>query len=80
MFVSDRVSYIVLRGGWCNITVLNVHSPKEKKSDESKVRCYEQLEQMFDYFPNYHMKFQFGDINAKFWREVIFKPKTGNGS
>ena len=28
-FVSDRVSYIVLRGRWCNIIVLNVHTPSE---------------------------------------------------
>ena len=35
-FVSDRVSYIVLRGRWCNIVVLNVHAPSEEKSDESK--------------------------------------------
>jgi hypothetical protein len=26
-FVSDRVSYIVLRGSWCNIIVPNVHAP-----------------------------------------------------
>jgi hypothetical protein len=35
-FVSDRVSYIVLRGRWCNIIVLNVHAPSEDKSDDSK--------------------------------------------
>jgi hypothetical protein len=37
-FVSDRVSYIVLRGHWCNITVLrvSVHAPSEEKSDDSK--------------------------------------------
>ena len=35
-FVSDRVSYTVLRGSWCNIIVLNVHAPSEEKSDESK--------------------------------------------
>jgi hypothetical protein len=29
-FVSDRVSYIVLRGRWCNIIVLNVHAPSEE--------------------------------------------------
>ena len=34
-FVSDRVSYIVLRGCWCNI-VLNVHAPSEEKSNDSK--------------------------------------------
>ena len=35
-FVSDRVSYIVLRGRWCNIIVLNVRAPSEEKSNDSK--------------------------------------------
>jgi len=46
-FVSDRVSYIVLRGSWCNIIVLNVHAPSEEKSDESKDNFYVELEQVF---------------------------------
>jgi hypothetical protein len=25
-FVSDRMSYIILRGRWCHIIVLNVHA------------------------------------------------------
>ena len=33
-FVSDRMSYIVLRGRWCHIIVLNVHAPSEEKSDD----------------------------------------------
>jgi hypothetical protein len=28
-FVSGRMSYIVLRGRWCNISVLNVHALRE---------------------------------------------------
>ena len=36
-FVSDRLSYIVLRGRWYNIIVVNVHAPSEEKSDESKI-------------------------------------------
>jgi len=35
-FVSDRVSYIVMRGRRCNIIVVNVHAPSEENSDESK--------------------------------------------
>jgi len=35
-FVSDRLSYIVLRGRWCNIVVVNVHVTSEEKSDEAK--------------------------------------------
>ena len=34
-FVIDRMSYIVLRGCWCNIIVLNVPAPSEEKSDNS---------------------------------------------
>jgi hypothetical protein len=33
-FVSDRMSYIVLRGRWCNIIFLNENAPTEKKSDD----------------------------------------------
>ena len=50
-FVSDRVSYIVLRGRWCNIIVLNVNAPSEDKSDDSKDSFYQELEQVFDHFP-----------------------------
>jgi hypothetical protein len=35
-FISDRMSYIILRGRWCNITVLNVHVPCEDKGDDVK--------------------------------------------
>jgi len=34
--VSARVSYIVLRGRWCNIIVLNVHALSEENSDDTK--------------------------------------------
>jgi len=79
-FVSDMVSYIVLRGRWSNIIVLNVHAPSEEKSDESKGSFYEELEQIFYYFPKYHMKILLGDFNAKVGREKIFKPTFGNES
>jgi hypothetical protein len=32
-FVSDRMSYIILIGRWCDIIVLNVHAPTEEKID-----------------------------------------------
>jgi hypothetical protein len=47
-FVSNRLSYIVLRGCWYNIIVVNVHAQSEEKSDESKDSFYEELEQVFD--------------------------------
>jgi hypothetical protein len=36
--------------------VLNVHAPPEDKIDDIKDRFYEELEQVFDKFPKYHMK------------------------
>jgi hypothetical protein len=42
-FVSARMSYIVLRGRWCNIIVLNAHASTEEKGDDSKDSFYEEL-------------------------------------
>ena len=55
-FVSDCMSYIVLRGRWCNIIILNVREPGEEKSDDSKDSFYEELEQVFDHFSKYCIK------------------------
>ena len=57
-----------------------MHTPSEEKSDESKDSFYEELEQLFYYFPKYHMKILLGDFNEKVRREKIFKPATGNES
>jgi predicted nucleotidyltransferase len=55
-FVSDRMSYIILRGLWCHIIVLNVHARTEEKTDDVKVSFYGELERVFDQLPNFHMK------------------------
>jgi len=35
-FVSNGLSYIVLRFRWPNINVVNVHAPSEEKSEDLK--------------------------------------------
>ena len=74
------MSYIVLRGRWCNVTVLNVRVPSEEKGDDSKDSFYEKLEQVFDHFPKCRLKIILGDFNAKVGRENTFKPTIGNDS
>jgi hypothetical protein len=51
-FVSDRMSYIILRGRWCHIIVLNVHAAAEDKADDVKDSFSEGLERVFDKFRN----------------------------
>jgi hypothetical protein len=79
-FVSDRMSYILLRSRWCHIIVLNIHAPTEDKTDDVKDSFYEEFECVFDKFPKYHMKILLGAFNAKVGKEDIFKPTTGNES
>jgi hypothetical protein len=78
-FVSCGMLYIILRGCWCHIVVLNVHSPVDK-IDYVKDSLYEELERVFDKFPKYHMKILLGGFNAKVGREDTFKPTIGNES
>jgi hypothetical protein len=74
------MSYVTLRGRWCDIIVLNVNAPTEDKIDDMKDSFYKELELVFNKFPKYHMKMLLGDFNAKVGREDIFKPTTGNAS
>jgi hypothetical protein len=78
--ISDRMSYIILRGCWCHIIVLNVHAPTEDTTDDVKDSFYEELERVFDTFLKYHMKILLGDFTAEVDREDIFKPTIGNES
>jgi exonuclease III len=39
--VSDKMSYIILRGRWFHIIVLNVHAPTEDEIDDVKGSFYE---------------------------------------
>jgi hypothetical protein len=77
-FISDSRSYIILRGRWCNVIVLNVHASCEDKGDDEMNSFYEELGRVFDQFPRYNMKISLGDFNAKVGTENIFKPTIGN--
>ena len=67
----------------------DVHVPTEEKTDDSKDSFYEELEQVFDYFPKYNMKILLGDSNAKLgggdifrqtvWNESLHENSTDNG-
>jgi hypothetical protein len=65
-FVSDRMSFIILRGCWCHVIVLNVHAATEDKIDDVKDSFYEDLE--------------IRDFSAKGGREDIFKLTIKNKS
>jgi hypothetical protein len=55
-FITNGMVYIILRGHWCHIIVLNVHASTGDKTDDVKDSFYEELECVFDKFPKYHMK------------------------
>jgi exonuclease III len=74
------MSFIILRGCWCHIIVLNVHAPTEDKTDDAKDSFCEELERVFDKFPKCHMKIVLGDFNTKVGKEDIFKLTIGNES
>jgi hypothetical protein len=78
--VSDRMSYVRVRGCWCNIIVLNVCASCEDKSDGVKDSFFEELGRAFDQFPRYDMKILLDDFSAKVGRKDIFKMTVGNKS
>jgi len=72
--------YILLTDYWCIIITLNVRVTSEQESNDSNYSFYEDLEQFFHNFPNYHIKIMLGDLKAKLRRENIFNPTIRNES
>jgi hypothetical protein len=70
--------YIILRGQWCHIIVLNIHAPTRDKTEDVKDSFYEELESAFVKFQKYHMKILLGDFNDKVGREDTFKTPIWN--
>jgi hypothetical protein len=71
--------YLVLRGCYCDILVLNVHAQREDKIDDMEDSFCDKVEHVFDKFSKYHVKMLLSFI-AKVGREYIFKPIIGNES
>jgi hypothetical protein len=62
--ISGKMPYIMLRGHWCDIIVLNVHALTENKSDDTKDSFHMELECVFVHFMKYDMKILLGALNA----------------
>jgi hypothetical protein len=74
---SDRISYMVKRGCWCNSMVLNAHAPTEEKRVYSKDSFNDELKQVFDHIPKYKMKILLGDFNANLGRRILSNRRSG---
>jgi hypothetical protein len=55
-FVSNKMSYIILKDCWCDDIVLNVDALMGNKNGNTKDSFYEELEHVFNQFPKHHMK------------------------
>jgi hypothetical protein len=56
-FVSDTMSYILLRGRWCFVIALYVHAPFDDKNDDVKDSFCDEGGRVFNQFPRYAWKF-----------------------
>ena len=55
-----------------------MHAQSEEKRYDSKDSFCEELEQVFNHFPKYHMKSLLGDLHDKMERQDILKPTIRN--
>ena len=62
-FVTCRVSYIVLRGRWCDTIVLHEHEPTEGNSDDYRTDSMKNCNKCLIFFPMYHLKILLGHFN-----------------
>jgi hypothetical protein len=77
-FVSNKMSYVILKGCSCYIIPLKVRASTEDNTDDRKDSLYEELGSIFKKFPTEHMKIFLGSFIAEVGREDRFKEATGN--
>jgi hypothetical protein len=70
------MSYIILRGRWCDI-FRNGHAPTDDKTDDMKDSFYEELDRAFDKFPKYRMKIVLGDFNVEVGMKTFSNQQLG---
>ena len=56
---------------------MNVHAPNEKKGDDSKDSFREEIEQVIDNFPKYHIKILSGDLMQKWYKSIFVNRQLG---
>jgi hypothetical protein len=61
------MSYIILRGRWGHVIVLNIYVPTQDKIEDIMDSSYEELEHVFDIFPKDHVTI----FPAKLGREDV---------
>ncbi len=74
---SDRLCTLRLKGKFCNITLVNAHTPTEDKTMEEKDDFYDVLEQAYNSTAGHDMKIVLGDFNAQVGKEEAYRPIIG---
>ena len=54
-----------------------MRTSSQDKSNDSKDSFYEELEQVFEHFPKYHMKIILGDCNVKLGERIFSNRQLG---
>jgi hypothetical protein len=68
------MSYIILRRSWCYIIAVNVHDPTEDKIDDMKGSFYDELADVFDKLPKYHMSLLLSICTT--WKCMVYSTKS----
>jgi hypothetical protein len=70
------MTFIILKGCWCDVIVLNFHAQTEDKAN-MKYNFYEELEHVFNKFSKYYMNILLSDFTAKVSRKVFSNKSLG---
>jgi len=77
---NERLCWLRLKAKWFSCTLINVHAPTNEKTEETKEKFYNLLEQTISQIASSDIRIVLGDFNAKVGKENVYKPTIGNES
>jgi exonuclease III len=63
--INDRICRLRIKGGYRNITIIEVHAPMKEKEEREKEEFFECLEETYHKIQKYDLVIIMGDFNAK---------------
>jgi hypothetical protein len=78
IIINERICCLRLKSKWFSCTLINLHAPINKKTEELKEELYNLLEQNVNQTVNYYTKIILGDSNSKVGKEDKHKSIIGN--
>jgi exonuclease III len=74
---NKRICKLRIKGKFKNLSVISLHAPTGEKTDEEKIKFYEDPQNVYNKIPKHDIVIILGDLSAKIGKEDVYQNVAG---